>query len=55
MIKKELEELEKEVTKELVKRRSWGGFDANASTILLLNEWMLKLVRHEIEQISRKK
>ena len=55
MIKKELDELEKEVMKEVVKRRGLGGFDANAETILLLTEWMLKIIRHMNEQMSRKR
>jgi hypothetical protein len=55
MIKKELEELEKLVMKELVSRRSLGGFDANAETILKLTGWMYEIVRHLNEQLSRKK
>jgi hypothetical protein len=55
MIKKEIDELEKEVMKEVVKRRGLGGYDTNAETILLLTEWMLKIIRHMNEQMSRKK
>lgn len=49
MNKEALEELEKAVMDEVVKRRRLGGFDANAETILRLTEWMLKMVQHERE------
>lgn len=55
MIKRDLEDLEKDVMKEVVKRRSLGGFDTNAETILLLAEWNLKIVRHLLDQLPRKK
>lgn len=55
MIKKDLEDLEKQVMKELVCRRDLGGFDANADTILKLTEWLYKIVQHLHEQASRKK
>ena len=55
MILKELEELQKAIEKETVYRRSLGGFDANAATIMFLCETLMKINRHLIEQLSRKK
>jgi hypothetical protein len=52
MNKKDLEELEKQVMKEVVHRRSLGGFDANADTILKLTEWVFKIVQH-LEQAKK--
>ncbi len=46
----DLADLEKQMMKEVVKRRSLGGFDANAETILLLCEWIFKLTGHIIDQ-----
>lgn len=53
MKKSELEELEKQVMQELVKRRMLGGFDANADTILKLTEWQFKLVQHEVDKAKK--
>ena len=55
MIKKELDELEKEVMKEVVKRRSLGGYSTEAEGLLIDSEIILKVVRHLVELISRKK
>ena len=55
MIKKEMDELEKEVMKEVVRRRGLGGYSTEAEGLLLDSEILLKLVRHLNEQISRKK
>jgi len=50
MNKEAMEELERQVMEEVVKRRKLGGFDANADTILKLTEWMFKLVQHVREK-----
>lgn len=54
MHKKELEELEKEVMKEVVKRRSLGGYSTEAEGLLLDGEFFLKIMRHLIDQTRKK-
>jgi hypothetical protein len=51
----DFEELEKQVMKEVVRRRSLGGYSVEAEGVLFLSECMLKIVRHLHEQIPRKK
>ena len=46
MTKKQLAELEAEVMKEVVRRRGLGGYNSEAESILLLSEFILKIVRH---------
>jgi hypothetical protein len=55
MIKRELDELETAVMKEVVKRRGLGGYSTEAEGLLMDGEFLLKLVRHMNEQMSRKK
>ena len=55
MIKQELDELEKHVMKEVVKRRGLGGYSTEAEGLLTDGEILLKIVRHMNEQMSRKK
>ena len=55
MIKSEMDQLEKEVMKEVVRRRGLGGYSTEAEGLLLDGEILLKIVRHLNEQISRKK
>jgi len=54
MKREDLEVIEKAIEEEMVKRRKLGGFDANASTILLLTEWMRDAYRHMRENAPRK-
>ena len=54
MLKKELEELEKEVMKEVVKRRSLGGYSTEAEGLMLDGEFFLKIVRHLVDQAKKK-
>lgn len=55
MKKDDLVELEKKIMALVVKRRQLGGFDVNAEAILLLGEWMLKIVGHMLDEAPRKK
>lgn len=54
MLKKDLEDLEKEVVKEVVKRRSLGGYSTEADGLLLDGEFLLKIMRHLIDQAKKK-
>jgi hypothetical protein len=45
-----LVDLEKAVMAEVVKRRSLGGYNSEAESILLLSETLLRIVRHLIEE-----
>lgn len=54
MTKQELQELEKLMMEELVKRRRLGGFDANADTILVLSEVLYKVVNHMASKETKK-
>ncbi len=51
----DLEKMEKEMMKEVVRRRGLGGYNTDAESILLMSEWLFKLVGHIIEQEKQKK
>lgn len=55
MIKPDLDELEKQVMKEVVRRRGLGGYSTEAEGLLMDSEFLLKIVCHLVEQASRKK
>ena len=55
MIKQDMDELEKEVTKHLVARRNLGSASFEAGEILIIWETLLRLVRHLNDQMPRKK
>jgi hypothetical protein len=55
MTRDELEAMEEKIMDEFAKRRALGGFDANASTILLVLRWIYEITRHERENAPRPK
>ena len=44
-----LQEIEKEMMKLVVQRRSLGGYNSEAESVLLISEVLYKLVQHLIE------
>lgn len=55
MTREELQELEKRLMEELVKRRKLGGYNSEAEALLLLIEAFFELVRHIREKTPRQK
>lgn len=55
MDRNDLDELEKQITKEVVKRRSLGGYSQEAEGLLILSEAMMLVVRHLKEKAPRTK
>jgi hypothetical protein len=55
MKKDDLVEFEKVMMKEVVKRRSLGGYNSEAESVLLLSEVVLRLIQHLIDQYPRAK
>ena len=53
MNREDLEAMEIEAQKELVKRRGLGGFDANAESIMYMTKWIYELIRHVRERTPR--
>lgn len=53
MTREGMEDLEKKVMKELVRRRALGGYSADAEGILLLYECLFDLVRHLKEKTPK--
>ena len=51
----DLQALTKEIMKELVKRRSLGGYSAEADGILFLYEAMFRVLQHLEDQYPRPK
>jgi hypothetical protein len=49
MRRSDLEELEKQMMKVLVKRRAWGEYSADAEGTLTLCEMMFKVIQHLLE------
>jgi hypothetical protein len=49
MRRSDLEVLEKEMMKVLVKRRAWGEYSADAEGTLVLCEMMFKVIQHMLE------
>jgi hypothetical protein len=43
-------ELEKVMMKEVVKRRSLGGYNSEAESVLLLGESLYKIIQHLIDE-----
>lgn len=50
MKRSDLQSLEKDVMKEVVKRRSLGGYSPDAEGILLLAETVMRLLQHIIDE-----
>jgi len=46
----QIQQLEKEIMKEVVKRRGLGGYSAEAEGLLILTEAMYKVVQHLREE-----
>jgi len=55
MNRADLQEMENEVMKLVVQRRALGGFDTNASAIMVISENLLKVIRHLEEKEPRGK
>lgn len=55
MDRNDLEALEAKIMKKLVERRGFGGYDANAETIIGILEMMLEMSRHLRDKEPRPK
>lgn len=55
MTREDMEEVLRIVEKETVKARSLGGYSTEATTIMVMWEVILKLVRHECDKLPRRK
>lgn len=55
MTRDDLDALEAKVMKKLVERRGFGGYDANAETIISMLEIMLEISRHLRDKEPRPK
>ena len=53
MTREDLEDLERQLMKLVVRRRGLGGFDVNAEAVLILSEALLLLTRHLREKAPR--
>lgn len=55
MNRQDLEDLEKKVMEEVVKRRQLGGYNSEAGSMMLMSEWLLNIVRHLKERTPKTK
>lgn len=49
-----LKDIEKVVMKEVVRRRSLGGYNSEAESLLILSEVVLDIVRHLVDEYPEK-
>lgn len=54
MNRQDLEDLEKRLRAEVVKRQSLGGYNSEAECLMFLSEAMYKIVQHLREKAPRK-
>jgi hypothetical protein len=55
MKKHDLQELEKVIMKEVVKRRSLGGYNSEAESVLLLSETLYRIIQHLVDEYPTRK
>ena len=55
MTRRELQQLEEQISGELSHKSKYGGWDVNAPLFVQLIKWQLQIVQHLVEQASKKK